>query len=138
MTWLKALRYRLKYDARNLVGACMNSNPKASPLAASSARECLQAMRIELMARHQRLNAHYGSEPRSADASERAVEGENDEVVESLERASALELAHIENAIARLDAGTYGICSHCGITIKWVRLQALPQASECINCAALH
>lgn len=97
----------------------------------------MQGLRSELQSRHQRLQAHYAAEPRSADSSERAVECENDEVVESLERATALELAQIEKAIARLDAGNYGICTRCGVVIEPTRLQALPQASECLGCAAM-
>jgi DnaK suppressor protein len=115
----------------------MNTHPKRSPRSAESVRERLQGMRAELLARQQRLHAHFGSEARSADASERAVESENDEVVESLERASALELASIDKAIARLDAGTYGCCSRCGAMIEPARLQALPQATTCFRCAGL-
>jgi DnaK suppressor protein len=115
----------------------MNSHPNALPMSELSTHERLRGMRVELMARHQRLHKHYDSEPRSADSSERAVESENDEVVESLDRATALELVKIEKAIARLIAGNYGICSDCGAMTEPARLHALPQANECISCAGL-
>ncbi len=45
------------------------------------------------------------------------------------------ELAELENAQARLDAGTYGVCERCGERIGDGRLEALPAATRCINCA---
>lgn len=113
----------------------MNTNPNRAQMSASSPREHLQRLHSELQARHQRLHEHNASEPRSADASEQAVERENDEVVESLVQATEANLSQIEKAIARLDAGSYGLCTRCGVAIEQGRLQALPQATECINCA---
>jgi DnaK suppressor protein len=115
----------------------MNTNPKRAPMPASSPREHLQGLLSELQARHQRLHEHLASEPRSADASEQAVERENDEVVESLVLATETNLSQIEKAIARIDSGSYGVCTHCGVAIEQRRLQALPQATECVDCAQL-
>ena len=44
------------------------------------------------------------------------------------------QLATVEAAIARLDAGTYGICVRCGEPIAPERLEALPWAAHCIDC----
>ena len=44
------------------------------------------------------------------------------------------ELGDIEAALERLDAGTYGQCSECGVTIPPVRLNAYPTAKRCIDC----
>ena len=41
----------------------------------------------------------------------------------------------IEAALARMDAGTYGICVSCGETISSQRLRALPYTNACIKCA---
>jgi DnaK suppressor protein len=38
----------------------------------------------------------------------------------------------IERALARLDAGTYGICERCGKAIAPERLEALPFVTLCI------
>ncbi|WP_353216527.1 TraR/DksA C4-type zinc finger protein [Sandarakinorhabdus sp.] len=46
------------------------------------------------------------------------------------------EAEHILAALARIEAGTYGICSNCGCDIAPARLAALPTATQCINCAA--
>ncbi|WP_235017625.1 TraR/DksA family transcriptional regulator [Thermomonospora echinospora] len=43
-------------------------------------------------------------------------------------------LAQSERAIARMDAGTYGICESCGKPIGKARLQAFPRATLCVPC----
>ena len=45
-------------------------------------------------------------------------------------------LAEVDAAIARLDAGTYGVCERCGSPIGAERLEALPAARTCIRCAS--
>ena len=47
------------------------------------------------------------------------------------------ELGDIEAALERLDAGTYGQCSECGVTIPPARLNAYPTAKRCIDCQIL-
>jgi RNA polymerase-binding protein DksA len=47
------------------------------------------------------------------------------------------QLALVEAAIARLDAGTFGRCLRCGKPIAPERLEALPWAEHCIDCARL-
>jgi RNA polymerase-binding protein DksA len=42
-------------------------------------------------------------------------------------------LAQIEHALSRLDAGTYGVCEHCGEPINHERLLARPAATLCIG-----
>ena len=45
-------------------------------------------------------------------------------------------LAEIGAAMARLAAGTYGICESCSRTISDERLRARPVARTCISCAS--
>ncbi len=40
----------------------------------------------------------------------------------------------VTNALARIDAGTYGLCTRCGKSIAVPRLQAMPAAELCIEC----
>jgi DnaK suppressor protein len=42
----------------------------------------------------------------------------------------------LDAAIARLDAGTYGLCASCGSAIGDERLEALPATESCIGCAS--
>ena len=44
-------------------------------------------------------------------------------------------LADVEHALARIEAGTYGTCERCGRPIEPERLEALPTASLCIEHA---
>ncbi|HHT9125619.1 MAG TPA: TraR/DksA family transcriptional regulator [Candidatus Brocadiia bacterium] len=44
------------------------------------------------------------------------------------------ELEQIDEALARIKSGSYGICRNCGEPIKKARLEALPFATLCIKC----
>lgn len=44
------------------------------------------------------------------------------------------ELAAIDAALARIEAGTYGECIDCAVHIPAPRLKASPEASRCIAC----
>ncbi|MEV8631442.1 TraR/DksA C4-type zinc finger protein [Streptosporangium sp. NPDC051023] len=43
-------------------------------------------------------------------------------------------VAQNERAIARIDAGTYGVCESCHKPIGKERLQAFPRATLCVAC----
>jgi DnaK suppressor protein len=43
----------------------------------------------------------------------------------------------VDAAVARLDAGTYGVCLRCAKPIAPARLEALPWAAHCIDCQAI-
>ena len=43
-------------------------------------------------------------------------------------------LAQNERALARIAAGTYGVCESCGEPIGKARLQAFPRATLCVQC----
>jgi len=47
------------------------------------------------------------------------------------------ELALIEDALARIANGTFGVCLDCGRPIAPGRLEALPWAARCIECQRL-
>ena len=44
-------------------------------------------------------------------------------------------LRDIDAALERLKAGTYGVCELCGNAIGTPRLEAMPAARRCIDCA---
>lgn len=58
----------------------------------------------------------------------------NDLAVVTLQR-ERRELAEVEAALRRIKAGTFGICEVCENPIREARLQALPWARLCIQCA---
>ncbi len=52
----------------------------------------------------------------------------------SLEEYVADHLAEIDEALAKIDRGTYGICEECGKPISLERLEILPTATKCVEC----
>ena len=72
----------------------------------------------------------------SQDFADQATEREQDEVLEGEEVIFETEMAQIEAAIARIDAGTYGDCSKCGEAINPARLEVQPEAPLCMECAS--
>ena len=59
------------------------------------------------------------------------VDRERDLALSAQARASVEE---IDQALAKIAAGTYGLCEGCGQPIPKARLKALPQARMCVNC----
>ena len=53
----------------------------------------------------------------------------------ALRERSRTELGRIEAALRALDDGTYGTCVSCGKPIARERLEAIPWAPTCIDCA---
>jgi len=45
-------------------------------------------------------------------------------------------LAQIEAAITRIEDGSYGRCETCDVKIPKSRLQAIPYAAQCVQCAS--
>ncbi|MFW6122961.1 MAG: TraR/DksA family transcriptional regulator, partial [Thermodesulfobacteriota bacterium] len=45
-----------------------------------------------------------------------------------------LELEAIEEALQRIENGTYGICEACGQAIEPRRLEVMPETPFCRNC----
>jgi len=44
-------------------------------------------------------------------------------------------VAEVDDALRRVDAGTYGVCERCGQPIAAARLDARPFARYCLACA---
>jgi len=65
-----------------------------------------------------------------------ATEREGEEVLEGIGQAGLQEIRQIEHALARIDAGDYGICAKCGGEIAEARLDVLPWTPLCAACAA--
>ena len=55
--------------------------------------------------------------------------------VDTLVRQNQQHLTEVVAALARLDAGEYGVCESCGEPIPEARLEARPTARTCITCA---
>ena len=56
------------------------------------------------------------------------------EIDYTLEENSEHVLKAIDRALAKIEAGTFGICETCGRPIAEERLAAIPYATQCIDC----
>jgi len=52
----------------------------------------------------------------------------------ALEEEARLRLRDVDDALARLDSGSYGVCVRCGREIPLERLEAVPSAAMCLPC----
>jgi RNA polymerase-binding protein DksA len=57
-------------------------------------------------------------------------------MIEALGAAEMKRFKLIDNAIARIKTGKYGLCVKCGKRIPQSRLEAIPYALLCIDCKA--
>jgi DnaK suppressor protein len=97
-------------------------------------RATLQNTLTHLQQRLQKVEQNLRQTP-EPDSEERAISRENDDVLERLDKSDREEIRQLQEALARIDAGTYGLCTRCGKSITPARLAALPYASTCITCA---
>lgn len=106
---------------------------------ADNLQAVLQALRVEMqrvkqeIAEHARLAQERSTSGNDMgdDASQTTEVSKNLALKQHLERL----LAQIEAAIRRIEQGLYGLCERCGQAIHPERLQALPYATTCMQCA---
>lgn len=94
----------------------------------------LVARQAELEDRLRKIEADFEA-PRNPDDDDRALERNNDEVLDRLGDSGQKELAAIEAALDRIAHGTFGICARCGGPIGQQRLRTIPHAALCEACA---
>ena len=63
--------------------------------------------------------------------------GDGNEIDLTLEENSEHVLSGINEALDRIESGTFGSCAGCGKQIAEERLEALPYATRCIDCQRL-
>ena len=98
-------------------------------------KAALEARLADLQARmgaiEQELDSHQDK-----DWEEMATEREGDEVLEGMGLSAQAEVRAISAALGRIETGEYGFCVKCGDEIAAERLDLLPYAPLCQNCAA--
>jgi RNA polymerase-binding protein DksA len=75
------------------------------------------------------------AEDREPELEERAQEERTARLLARLDDRSLHEIADIHAALQRMIDGTYGKCLDCGRAVPPTRLQALPTAAFCVECA---
>jgi len=94
------------------------------------------ALRAELGESQAQISARLG------DAATEAGDDEADTSSKLFEREHELALSNntrelldqTEHALARIEAGTYGVCESCGKAVGKARLLAFPRATLCVTC----
>ncbi len=102
-------------------------------------REELEAERAQLLEQVVELDAEAdvnnwregGFDDDPADAGSASFERET---AQSLSNHARRILTQIDDALRRIDHGTYGVCERCGESIELERLEAVPYATLCIAC----
>lgn len=100
--------------------------------------EVLKSERSRLLAQLDELgfgpNGSLPYDTNFADSSQVTAErGEADRLAADLQES----LDDVDDALGRLAAGTYGLCERCGNPISEARLEAMPTARRCLDCAKL-
>lgn len=97
----------------------------------------LHELRDEMTSRIHAIDKdlHHRDEPVEKDFAEQVTQGENDEVLGALDGEAKITIRQIDHALLSLKKGTYGICEKCGEPISEARLEIIPYAALCIECA---
>ena len=77
------------------------------------------------------------SEELTQDIADKAVSSYTREFLYSLTDGERSTLLQIDDAIGRIDDGSYGFCVNCGQPMAEKRLTAVPWAPYCVDCQEL-
>jgi DnaK suppressor protein len=98
-------------------------------------KQKIQARLAELQDRMERVDDTL-DQPADADLNDQAIELEDDEVLDAIAAAAQKEVRLLQKALRDIEAGTYGICKSCDEPISPERLEAVPYALLCRDCAS--
>ena len=99
-------------------------------------REILETMRAQVLKSVQQ-ELHEGREQNKdegMDTYDLASDARDREISHILTDRDRGKLEAIDEAISRVDDGTYGLCEDCGAEIAEGRLEALPFTRLCVTC----
>ncbi len=80
------------------------------------------------------LQASMDNNTRQGDMADQASGNNEVHIALKLKQTDAKILTAIEEALQRIDKGTYGVCRDCGEPIAEARLKAIPWTRVCITC----
>src|SRR4026208_1165600 len=80
------------------------------------------------------LQASMENNTRQGDMADQASGTNEVHIQLKLKQTDAKILQAIEEALRRIDEGTYGVCRDCGEPIADARLDAIPWTRVCISC----
>ena len=99
-------------------------------------KDALLRKRIELLGTGgiKPIQASMENNTRQGDMADQATGNNEVHIALKLKQTDAKILQAIEEALQRIDKGTYGICRDCGEPIAEARLNAIPWTRVCITC----
>ena len=99
-------------------------------------REALLAKKLELAEAGvvRPLQATMENNSRQGDMADQASGNNEVHIALKLRQTDAKILQAIEEALQRIEKGTYGVCRDCGEPIAEARLNAIPWTRVCITC----
>lgn len=99
-------------------------------------REALLRKRAELLAEGttRPLQTSMENNTRQGDLADQATGNNEVHIALKLRQTDAKILVAIEEALARIEKGNYGLCRDCGEMISDARLKAIPWTRVCITC----
>ena len=80
------------------------------------------------------LQASMDNNTRQGDMADQASGNNEVHIALKLKQTDAKILQAIEEALGRIEKGTYGLCRDCGEPIAPARLNAIPWTRVCITC----
>lgn len=80
------------------------------------------------------IQASMENNTRQGDMADQASGNNEVHIALKLKQTDAKILQAIEEALKRIDKGTYGVCRDCGEPIAPARLNAIPWTRVCITC----
>ena len=97
----------------------------------------LNELKKELSTRIEAIHkdTHHVNEPVEKDFAEQATQSENDDVLNAIDNESQQTVYLIDSALKDIAEDRYGYCHSCGEMIGDKRLDAVPYAQYCIQCA---
>lgn len=116
----------------------MDDRSNAESALIKDARAVLLRRREELAERVRRTESdlHREHEPWAADFADQAIQRQNEDVLREIDATALAQLREINQALERLQAGQYLMCSRCGAEIGEARLRVIPETQMCARCAA--
>jgi DnaK suppressor protein len=102
----------------------------------TSYKETMLRKRGEILSEgsSKQITASMDTNTRQGDLADQATGNNEVHIQLKLKQTDAKILQAIEEALVRIEKGSYGVCRDCGEPIAAARLQAIPWTRVCITC----
>src|SRR3954469_8687075 len=124
----------MMYDA--MLGRAVKSGGVSTAMDVQIYKDALLRKREEILGTGgiKPLQASMENNTRQGDMADQASGNNEVHIQLKLKQTDAKILQAIEEALVRIDKGTYGVCRDCGEPIAEPRLKAIPWTRVCITC----